>query len=93
MFPAQRRKIRQQGDVDVQPTRMHRLHGALEIDCVPLYDCGSYQIQAAGTLALGLETAVSDFAETAEKHRPGERVARLALVQAGVHAAAQLDVL
>jgi hypothetical protein len=50
-------------------------------------------IKAAGPIALLLETAVADFAQAVEEHGAGQRVAGLAFVQLGMHAAAQLDAL
>jgi len=40
-----------------------------------------------------LETAVADFTQSVEEHSAGQRVARLALVQPGMHPAAQVDAL
>lgn len=47
--------------------------------------------QAAGPGALLLEAAVADFAQTVEEYGAGQRVARFALVQSSVDAAAQLQ--
>lgn len=40
-------------------------------------------VQTTGAVALLLETAVTDFSQPVEKHCPGQRMARLALVQLG----------
>ncbi|GHL78624.1 hypothetical protein ECZU34_63720 [Escherichia coli] len=45
-------------------------------------------VEAAGPVALLLETAVTDFTKAVEEHGTGQRIARLALVQPGMHAAA-----
>ncbi|KJS02317.1 MAG: hypothetical protein VR65_05800 [Desulfobulbaceae bacterium BRH_c16a] len=45
---------------------------------------GRHQIEAAGAVALLLETAVVDFTQAVEKHGTGQRVARLTLVQPGM---------
>src|SRR6218665_796651 len=64
-----------------------------QIDRVPQHDGRRHQIEAAGTVALLLETAVADFAQAVEEHGAGQRVARSPLVQPGMHPAAQLDAL
>lgn len=64
-----------------------------QIGRVPKHDGRRYQIEAAGPVALLLKTAVADFAQSVEEHRPGQRVARLAFVESGLHAAAQLHAL
>ena len=50
-------------------------------------------VEAAGPVALLLEAAVTDFAQAVEEHGASQRVARLAFVQPGMHAATQLDAL
>ena len=67
--------------------------GTLQIDRVPQHDGRRHQIEAAGPVALLLEAAVADFPQAVEEHGAGQRVARFALVQPGMHAAAQLDAL
>ena len=51
------------------------------------------QVEAAGSIALLLEAAIPNFTQPVEKHRPGQRIAGFALVQPGMDAAAQFDVL
>ena len=51
------------------------------------------KVKAAGAVTLVLETAVADFAKSVQKHGPGQRVLGLALVQADLHTAAQIDIL
>ena len=45
------------------------------------------------SVALLLEAPIPDFPKAVEEHRPGQRVARLTFVQAGMHAAAQFNTL
>ena len=66
---------------------------ALQVDCVPQHDSRRHQVESTGPIALLLETAVADFAQPVEEHRPGQRVARFALVQPGMHATTQFDAL
>ena len=70
-----------------------RVRCPFQVNRVPQHDGCRNEIEAAGSVALLLEAAVADFAQAVEEHRPGERVARLALVQPSVHAATQLDAL
>ena len=65
----------------------------LKIDRVPQHDGGCHQVETGSAVALLLETAVADFPQAVEEHGAGQRVARLAFVQPGMHAAAQLDAL
>ena len=67
--------------------------GTLQIDRVPQHDGRRHQIEAAGPVALLLKTAVADFTQSVEEDRPGQRVARLALIQPRMDAAAQLHAL
>ena len=93
MLPAQRGQVLQLGVIDGLAVATQGVRGPFQIDSVPQHDGGSHQVQAAGPVALLLETAVADFAQAVEEHGAGQRVARLALVQPGMHAAAQLDAL
>lgn len=69
------------------------LDGLLQIDGVPQGDGGGYKIEAAGSVLLGLETAVAYFAQPVEEDGPGEGIAGLPLVESGLYTAAQLDIL
>ncbi len=60
---------------------------------VPQHDSRRHQVEAAGPVALLLEAPIPDFPKAVEEHRPGQRVARLTFVQAGMHAAAQFNTL
>ena len=64
-----------------------------QIDGVPQHNGCGHQIEATGPVALLFKAAVADFAQAVEEHSPGQRVARLALVQSGLYTAAQLDAL
>ena len=63
--------------------------GASEIDGVLENDGGDREIEARSAVALILESPIADFAEAMKEHGPLESVVRLALVEAGVGAAAQ----
>jgi len=73
--------------------RTLRFSGPLQVNRVPLHDGGGHQVQSTGPIALLLETAIPDFTEAIEEHRPGQGVACLTFVQARMHTAAQLDTL
>ena len=93
MLPAQRRQVLQQCLIDGLVVATQPMCGPLQVDRVPQHDGGCHQIEAAGSVALLLETAVADFAQTVEEHGAGKCVARLTFVQSGMHAAAQLNAL
>jgi hypothetical protein len=59
----------------------------------PQHDSGRHQVEAAGPVTLLLKTAVADFAQTVEEHGTRQCITRLALVQSGMHTAAQFDTL
>ena len=69
------------------------IRGTFQIDRVPEDDGRRHQVEAAGPVALLFETAVSNFSQPVEEHGAGQGVAGFALVQSGMHAAAQLDAL
>jgi hypothetical protein len=54
-----------------------------DIDRVPKDDGRDSEIETRSPVALILEGAGADFAAAVKEHQPGERVARLALVEAG----------
>ena len=70
-----------------------RMRRTLQVDRVPQHDGRRHQVEAAGPVALLLEAPIPDFAEAVEEHRPGQGVARLALVQFGGDGAPQVGVL
>lgn len=72
---------------------VQRLRRPLQIDRVPPHDSRRHQIEAAGPIALLLKAAVADFAQPVEEHGAGQCIARFALVQSSLDAAAQLDAL
>ncbi len=69
------------------------IRGPFQINRIPQNDGCRHQVKAAGPVALLLKAAVADFAQAVEEHGAGQRVARLTLVQSGMHAAAQFDAL
>ena len=93
MLPAQRRQVLQQRIIDGMAVATQSVCRPLQIDRVPQHDGRRHQVEAGSAVALLLETAVADFAQAVEEHGASQRVARLALVQPGMHAAAQFHAL
>jgi len=93
VLPAQRRQVLQQRLIDGMAVTAQRMRRTLQVDRVPQHNGRRHQVKAAGPVALLLKAAVTDFAQPVEEHGTGERVAGFALVQPGMHAAAQLDAL
>jgi hypothetical protein len=60
------------------------IDGAAELDGVPEDHGGDSEIEVGRPVSLIFESVVADFAETMKEDPPGERVARLAFVEAGV---------
>lgn len=92
-LPAEWREVREQRRFSQRLADQHCPYGAFEVSGVPTHDGCCHEIQSARTLALRLEAVVTDFAEAVKEHCPRERVACVALVQAGVNAAARFDAL
>lgn len=63
-----------------------------EIDRVPERDCRDNQVQPAGSMALVLEGAIADFAESVETGGPSHGVVCFALVEAGGHTASKCGI-
>ena len=93
MLPAKRRQVWQQCVVNDMAIAAQPVCRSLQVNRIPQHDGGCHQVEAAGPVALLLEAAVADFTQAVEEHGAGQRVARLAFVQPGMHAAAQLDAL
>ena len=93
MLPAQRRQVLQQRVIDSVAVIAQCVRRPFQIDGIPQHDGCCHQVEAAGPVALLFKAAVADFAQPVEEHRPGQRVARLALVESGLHTAAQLHTL
>ena len=93
MLPTQRRQVPQQPFIDTMAVAAQRVRRPLQVDRVPQHDGRRHQVEAAGLVALLLETVVADFAQAVEEHGTGQRVAGFALVQPGMHAAAQFHAL
>ncbi len=66
---------------------------SLDIDRVPEHDGCCDQGEAAGAIALLLETAVPYFSEPAEEDCSGQGIARFAFIEADLNPTAQLDAL
>ncbi len=64
----------------------------VQVHRVPQHDSRRHQVEAAGRSAAA-RSSDPDFPKAVEEHRPGQRVARLTFVQAGMHAAAQFNTL
>jgi hypothetical protein len=80
VFPAKRSDMGEQLVADNLPLEAQFGNGAAEIDGVPEDDSRDGEIEARRPVSLVFERPVPDFAEAMKEHRPGERVARLALV-------------
>ena len=93
MLPAERRQVLQQAVIDGMAVTAQCMCRPFQIYGIPQHDGRGYQVEATGPVALLLETAVADFTEAVEEYGTGQRVAGFALVQPGMHAAAQLDAL
>ncbi len=50
-----------------------RMRRTLQVDRVPQHDGRRHQVEAAGPVALLLETAVTDFTKAVEEHGTGQR--------------------
>lgn len=59
MFPAQGRQVLQQGVIDRLAVTAQGIRGPFQVDRVPQHDGGRHQVEAAGPVALLLETAVA----------------------------------
>ena len=90
MLPAERGDVADQLRRDGLAAGAQDVEGGLQVAGVPEDDGRNEQVQPGGAVGLVLEGSVAQFAEAMEEHGPGERVAGLALVQAGVGAPAQV---
>ncbi len=93
MLPTQRRQVLQQRGIDGVAVATQGVRCPFQVDRVPQHDGCRHQVEAAGPVALLLETAVANFTEAVEEHGTGQRVAGFTLVQPGMHAAAQFHAL
>lgn len=93
VLSAQRRQILQQRIIDSMTIATQPKCRTLQIDRVPQHDGLRYQVEAAGPVTLLLKAAVADFPQAVEEHGMSQRVACFALVQTGMHAAAQFHAL
>lgn len=93
MFPSQWRQILRQRVVQSLSGTAQRGGGSFQVHGVPKHDCRSYEVEAASEIALLLETAIPDFTQSVKEHRPGQGIARLALVQSDLDTPTQLHTL
>ncbi|BDV36199.1 hypothetical protein SS37A_37290 (plasmid) [Methylocystis iwaonis] len=82
MLPAKQRDMGKQIVTDSFAIGAQFGDGVAEIDRVPKDDRRDDEIEAGGSVALIFEGAVADLTKPMKEHRPDERVARLALVEA-----------
>ena len=81
VLPTQGRQELQQRIVHGRCMTTQGVDGPLQIHRVPEHDGRRDEVRATGAVALLLKAAVPDFAQPVEKYSPGQRVARLTLVQ------------
>ena len=91
MLPAERRNVLKQGRVQ-RVVLLQKAGSPLEIDRVPERDCRDNKVQPAGSMALVLEGAIADFAESVETDGPSHGVVCFALVEAGGHTASKCGI-
>ena len=80
VLPAERGDLGKQKIADNLTLSAPFGNGVPEIDGVPEDDGRHSEIEAGSPVPLVLESLITDFAEAMKEHRPGERVARLALI-------------
>lgn len=93
MFPVRGRQELQDSGVGQLARLARGLGHSFQVDSIPQHDDGRHKVQTAGAVPLLLEGPVAYFAQPVDEDLPGQRIVRLALVQPGVHASAQFDVL
>src|SRR5450755_3853874 len=89
MLPAERCDVGKQIVWRMDALGAEVLDGPVEIDGVPVDDGGGEQAEARCAETLVLEGTVADFPLAVEEDGPAQRVAGLALVEAGMAAFAQ----
>ena len=73
------------------PGLADRVNRALQVDRVPEHNCGDHKVQSTSAMPLILVRAIPQFSQTVEKHRSGQSVLRLSLVESGMNAPPQFD--
>lgn len=89
MFPAKGCDIADQFRLDVGAADCQVIKGGLQITGVPENDSGDQQVHARRSVRLVFEAAVAHLAQPVEEDRPGQGVAGLPFVEAGIGAPAQ----
>ena len=93
MLPTERRHVPEKVLVDWPALAPQIGIGNIEIFRIPEDDCCDQQVEPGGPEKLVLEAAIAHFAEPAEIDGASQRVARFALVEAKLGAAAESWVL
>lgn len=82
LLPAQGRQELQQRIVHGRcMTITQCVDGPLQTHRISAHDGRRDEVQATETVALLLKAASPDFPQSGEEHSPGQRIARLALIQ------------
>src|SRR5580692_10611962 len=91
MLPAERKYVFKQKRIQ-RVVLCQKAGSPIEIEGVPECDCRDNQVQPAGSMALVLEGAIADFAESVETDGPSHGVVCFALVEAGGHTASKCGI-
>ena len=84
MLPAEWGDMSEQIVTDPFPVGTQFGYGVAEVDRIPKDDGSDDEIETGSTVALIFERPVADCTKAMKEHCPGERVARLALIEASV---------
>jgi hypothetical protein len=93
MLPPERRKVLQEVVINGPTFTPQRFYRSFQIHRVPKHDGSNHQIETRSPVALIFKAAVPDFSEPVEEHSPRKGVSGFSLVQPGLHAPAQFNVL
>ena len=93
MLPSKRRKVLQEVVINGPTLTPQRFYRPFQINRVPEHDGRNHQIETRGPVTLIFKAAVPNFTEPVEEHGSRKGVSGLPLVQPGLHAPAQLNVL
>ena len=92
VLPAKRRHVGQEIVRHAAAVSPDVLDGLLQVHRVPVHNSGGDQAEPRGPEALVFEGAVADIALAVKERRAPERIARLAFVEVGMAALAQLGI-
>jgi hypothetical protein len=92
VLPPKRCDVSEETIPNNDPLRTEMLDSTVEIDRVPMHDCGGDEAQTGRSEALVLESAVADFALTVKEDRTPQRIASLAFVKPGMAAPTQVGI-